>query len=258
MKIAKLLFLVCILFIYSCKKKRLPNPCEGLQQPVAEFAFKEVLSDTAFYADTIFRLNPVNFTALKNYKSVLWKIGSDTREFTSADFNLRFLNDLGSFIINFTGRNDPNVQCFPTDNGIYEGSRRLTIVEPYQKPNLTLSPMIGRYLGAFTNTPNDTFTVRIEYFDSSKYDVSLTGTKNFYRISNIPKAFRDTTSEPARQYPELSYGQSPNAMGYKSLEFGSSSNVLSGKGSANLVNDTLKVYYYNQLTGRRLFIGKRI
>lgn len=257
MQLTRILFFTLFLFTYSCKKKHDLNPCVGLNEPVAEFAFREMLTDTAFYADTIFRDNYVNFITLKNYKSVLWKLGSDPRDFTSADFNLSFLNNLGTINVGFTGRNDPNTQCFPNDNGIYSGTKQLTIVEQFEKPMLTISPMVGRYKGAFTNTPNDTFTVRIDYFDSTKYDVTLTGNKNFYWISNIPKGFRDTTSESARHYPELSYGQYPE-MGYKSLQFGSGSNIQRGKGFANLVNDSLKIYYYNQLTGRKVFIGKRI
>lgn len=253
----KLLFAALLLFISSCKKKHEANPCEGLTQPKAEFAFKEILTDTAFYADTIFRDNYVNFVASKPYQSVLWKIGSDPRDFTSADFNLSFINFLGTLNVNFTGKATPNTQCFPADNGVYAGMKQLTVVEQFEKPILTLSPMIGRYRGAFTDKPSDTFTVRIEYFDSTKYDVSLTGAKNFYWISNIPKGFRDTTSEKARQYPELSYGQYPE-MGYKSLQFGIGSNIQSGRGFANLINDSLKIYYYNQLTGRKMFIGKRI
>jgi len=243
--------------LLSCKKQNDVNPCEGLTQPIAEFAFKEVLTDTAFYADTIFRNNFVNFVASKSYQSFQWNIGSDPRDFTQANFNLSFHNFLGTLDINFTGRAKPNTQCFPADNGIYSGTKQLTVLEQFEKPFLTISPMVGRYKGAFTNSPNDTFTISIEYFDSSKYDVTITGGKNFYRINNIPKGFRDTTSEPARQYPELSYGQRPK-MGYKSLQFGDGSDIQRGKGFANLINDTLKVYYFNPLTGRQIFIGNRI
>ncbi|RYY00514.1 MAG: hypothetical protein EOO53_21760 [Gammaproteobacteria bacterium] len=187
--------------------------------PKAEFAFKEQLTDTAFYADTVFRDNYVNFVALKPYQSTLWKIGSDPREFSSSDFSLSFHNFLGTIDVHFVSRATPNTQCFPQDSGIYRGIKKLTIVEQVEKSILTISPLVGRYRGAFTNSPNDTFTVRVDYFDSSKYDISIVGSKNFYYISNFPKGFRDTTSEKARQYPELSYGQMPE-MGYKSCQFG--------------------------------------
>jgi hypothetical protein len=257
MLIKQIFFLVFLLVVLGCKKRIEVNPCEGLEPPTAEFYFKEVLTDTAFYADTIFRNNYVNFVASKTYQTVQWEIGSDPRDFTSANFNLSFHNILGTLNIHFTGRATPNTQCFPADNGIYTGTKKLTVLEQFEKPFLTISPMVGRYTGAFTNNPNDTFTVSIDYFDSTKYDVTLTGGKNFYWISNMPKGFRDTTSEPARQYPELRYGQRPK-MGYKSLQFGHGSSIRSGKGSANLDNDILKVYYYNSLTGRQIFIGKRI
>lgn len=257
MQLTRLLFLAFILVIYSCGKKPYLNPCEGLKQPVAEFAFKEMLTDTAFYADTIFRDNYVDFVALKNYKSVLWKIGSDPRDFTSADFNLSFINDLGTINIVFTGKNEPNTQCFPADNGTYQGSRPLTIVEQFEKPTLTISPLVGRYKGAFTNTPNDTFTVRIDYFDSTKYDVTMTGNKNFYWISNIPKGFIDSTSSISYEYPELRNGMSVE-MGYKSLRFGDITDIQRGRGFGNLIKDTLTIYYNHPQTGRKLFIGKKI
>lgn len=248
---------VLILLICSCKKKHDLNPCEGLTSPKAEFAFKEILTDTAFYSDTIFRDNYVNFVALKNYNSVSWKIGDDPRAFTSSNFTLSFVNDLSTFNVNFTGIATPNTQCFPNDNGTYQGIKQLTIVEQFDKATLTISPLVGRYRGAFTNSPNDTFTVRINYFDSAKYDVTMTGNKNFYWISNIPKGFIDSTSSTAYAYPELRNGMSVE-MGYKSLQFGIFSNVQRGRGFAILSNDSLKIYYTHIQTGRKLFVGKRI
>jgi hypothetical protein len=246
-----------VLHFCSCKKKREVNPCDGLTQPKADFAFKEILNDTAFYADTIFRDNYVNFVASKPYQSVLWKIGNDPRDFKSANFTLSFVNSLETITVNFTGWSTPNTQCFPDDKGVYNGIKQLTIVEQFDKPNVTLSPLVGRYRGAFTNTPNDTFTLRINYFDSVKYDVTMTGSKNFYWISNIPKNYKDSTSSTSYAYPELRSGQ-PVEMGYKCLQFGSGSNSSTGRGYAELVLDTLKIYYHNQLTGRKIFLGKRI
>lgn len=256
----KLLFTIVLSSVIctsGCKREQYKDPCKDQALPQAEFAFKEILSDTAFFADTIYRDNYVNFIALTDYQSVWWKIGSDPRDFRSADFNLSFINYLGSVNVAFTGTNIPNTKCFPTDKGTYKGSRMLSIVEQFDKSVLTLSPLVGKYLGAFTDKPNDTFTVHIDYFDSIKYDVTITGTQNFYFISNIPKGFRDTTTERARQYPELSYGMIPE-MGYKCMQFGIGSNIQQGRGFGNLLRDTLKIYYNHVNTGRQIFIGKRI
>ena len=244
------------LLILSCTDKHVENPCRDKVQPIAEFAIKEIVGDTAFVADTVFRDNAVQFEALTQYQTVKWKIGNDPRDFSQPKFQLYFFNDLTTIPITFTGTNQPNKMCFPNDNGVYSGVKQLTTVEQFDKSTLTLSPLVGRYRGYFTNNPSDTFTARIEYFDSSKYDPSITGLKNFYWISNIPKGYKDSTSSAALEYPELSYGL-PIEMGYKCFEFGwSATNCNSGNGW--LSHDTLYVNYGSSIQCKKKFIGKRI
>jgi len=256
MKILFLISTINFILLLSCTDKDLENPCKGKVQPVAAFTFKEIVGDTAFIADTVFRDNAVQFEALATYLTVKWKIGSDPRDFSQPKFQLYFLNDLLNIPITFTGTNQPDKLCFPNDNGIYSGVKQLTTVEQFDKSILTLSPLIGRYKGYFINNPTDTFTVRIEYFDSLKYDPSITGNKNFYWISNIPKGYKDSTSSNALAYPELRNGL-PIEMGYKCFEFGwSTSNCNSGNGW--LSHDTLYVNYGSPTQCKKKFIGKRI
>jgi hypothetical protein len=247
-------FLIAFIILSGCRKHPDKNPCAGLTLPVAEFSIRETVGDTTFSADTIFRDNYVEFKSLSQYQSVLWKIGNDPRDFNSADFNLSFNNFLGSLLVSFTGKKIPNTLCFPNDNGEYKGTKNITLVEQLDKSTLTISPLVGKYKGYFTDNPSDMWTVRIDYFDSTKYDVSTTGSKNFYWISNIPKAFIDSTSESARQYPELRNGIRLD-MGYKSFVF-QYNTCITGKGW--LQNDTLYVNYGNNFCGRRQFIGKRL
>lgn len=225
--------------------------------PKAEFHIKENLSDTAFLADTIFRDNYVTFETNGSYNTTTWKVGADPRTFTARSFTLSFADFLGTLDVQFTGRAAPNTRCFPSDSGVYSATTKLTVVEQVEKPFVTVSPMVGRYKGAYRETPQDSFVVRIEYYDSSKYDASVTGSKNFYWISNIPKGYVDTTSSPAYLYPELRQGMRPE-MGYKCLQFGDLGNVLRGRGFATLKNDSLTIYYTHIETGRKTFIGKRI
>lgn len=220
----------------------------------ASFDFKEVVGDTTFFADTIFRDNYVQFESLLPYDSVLWKIGNDPRNFNTTSFSLSFHTVLESLPIKFTGFRQSNAGCFPADSGVYKGQKQLTIVEQFDKSSLTKSPLIGKYKGHFTNAPADTFTVRIEYFDSAKYNTAVTGTKNFYWISNMPKGFEGTTSA-AVTYPELAQGQSIE-MGYKSFVFGGSSDCVQGR--AWLSNDSLYINYGNAVCGRKKFVSKRI
>jgi hypothetical protein len=241
-----------LLLAGSCRTKHDQNPCEGKTKPSGQFVMQELIGDTAFTADTVFRDNYVQFEALDNYESIAWKLGSDPRIRTDSLFSLSFITALGTIPINFTGKKTPNTVCFSGDNGSYSSAKNLTIVEQVEKPNITLSPLVGRYKGYFTDFPTDTFTVRLEYFDSAKYDVGVTGSKNFYWLSNMPNGF---TSLLGWSYPELKKGQ-PVEMGYKCFVFGSGSSIVQGKGW--LSNDTLYVNYGNNLVGRKKFIGKKL
>lgn len=240
------------LFFFSCKKNKTERPCDITQMPSGKFVTKEILGDTSFIADTIFRNNYVQFQTLDNYESVNWKLGSDPRDWTNQNFQLSFINALGEVPINFLGRKTANTLCFPQDNGKYGSSQNLVLLEQSEKPTLTISPLVGRYKGTFTNNATDTFIMRIEYFDSLKYDVGVTGSKNFYWISNIPKNY---TSTLGWIYPELLNGQ-PIQMGYKCFKFGSGSSEVQGRGW--LSNDTVLVNYGNNIVGRKKFIGKKL
>lgn len=211
------LSILLALFLISCKKKDTVNPCEGKQPMQALFVAKEIIGDTAFVADTIYRDNYVRFEALATYDSVQWKLGNDPRTFTCSSFALSFANDLVTIPINFKGFQQPNLQCFPTDVGIYSGVKQLTTVEQFDRATLTKSPMIGKYKGAYTDAPLDTFTIRIEYFDSAKYNPIYFGSESFYWVSNFPKGYKDSTSSMASLYPELREGTQPE-MGYKALK----------------------------------------
>jgi hypothetical protein len=245
--------LFCIVTVSTACRKKQDNPCEGLTKPSGQFVIKELIGDTAFIADTVFRDNYVQFQALDNYEIVTWKIGSDPRTWTDPEFSLSFVTVLGTVPINFNGRKTPNRQCFPGDSGMYTSSKELTMVEQVEKPYVTISPLVGSYKGYFTDNPADTFTVRMEYFDSAKYDASVTGSKNFYWFSNMPKGFISTTNA-AFAYPELKNGFSIE-MGYKCFVFNYDSYH---QGKAWLSHDTLYINYGDNLVGRKKFIGKKL
>lgn len=242
-----------LLTLTSCKKNHTKNICSEIKQPSGKFIISEMVGDTAFVADTVFRNNYVQLRAIDGYESVNWKLGSDPRNWSSPDFSLSFSNVLVTIPVNFTGKKMANIQCFPHDNGTYTSSQNLTLVEQFEKSGLTISPLVGKYKGYFTDKPTDIFTVRIEYFDSTKYDVGLTGSKNFYWFSNMPEGFIGETSA-SFVYPELRTGINIE-MGYKCFSFNYDSHH---EGKAWLSNDTLNINYGNNLVGRRKFIGKKI
>jgi hypothetical protein len=214
---------------------------------------KEMIGDTAFVADTVFRDNYVQFEPLEKYESVLWKLGSDSRDWVNPKFSLNFSTTLGTLPIHFTGNATPNALCFPGDNGKYTSTQNLTVLEQVEKPHVFISPLVGRYQGAFTDNPSDTFTVRLDYFDSAKYSTGITGSKNFYWLSNMPKGFTSTTNT-AFAYPELKNGFSLE-MGYKCFVFNYDSYQ---QGKAWLSNDTLYINSGDNIVGRKKFIGKKL
>lgn len=246
-----ILLLFSFVIIVSCTKDH-TNDCFGKTKPSGNFLLKEVLEDTSFIADTVFRNNYVKMEALDVYDSVFWKLGKDTRVWTSPGFALNFSTASGAIKINFSGKKTPNTVCFPRDSGLYSSSQVLNLVEQQDRASLTISPLKGRYFGYFTDNPSDTFTMRIDYFDSSKYNTSITGSRNFYWISNIPKGYISLLGWP---YPELQNGQ-PIYMGYKCFQFGTSSNAVQGRGW--LAHDSLFISYGNNLVGRKKFVGKKI
>ncbi|MBI3717808.1 MAG: hypothetical protein HY252_04360 [Sphingobacteriales bacterium] len=248
------LFFVSLISVNSRCHKTDVNPCAGKTKPDGKFLIKEIIGDTAFTADTIFRDNYVQFNAVNSYETVSWKIGSDPRTFTDSSFYLSFITALGTLPVNFTGKKTANPTCFPGDNGIYSSSQNFTIVEQVEKPNVTISPLVGRYKGYFTDSPNDIFTVRMEYFDSTKYDVTMTGSKNFYWFSNYPNGYASTLNS-AYAYPELKTGV-PIEMGYKCFHIYLHDSKYEGYGW--LSHDTLFINSGNSFEGRKKFIGKRL
>lgn len=249
-----LIYAFAVILLFSCKKKR-ENPCKNALPPIADFVTKEVIGDTAFTTDTIFNDNPVKFQSLQKYNSVTWKVGDDARSFTNPEFQLTFFDFIETISVSLTATRNPNTACFPSDNGNYTATKKFTLVEQFDRLTLTKSPLIGKYKGAFTDKPSDTFTVRLEYFDSSKYRADLTGNRNFYYFSNFPKGIVNTGTA-AYVYPELQSGFRVE-MGYKAFvfDFNSTTGI---NGNAWLSNDTLFIISGNNVTGRRRFIGKKL
>ncbi len=249
------LFLLLLpLMTLGCRKKTEPNVCSSIALPSADFNVFEQVGDTSFISDTIFRDNLLTIKAVESFESYSWKVGDDPRLYTNAEFNISFYSSLVSIPITLTGAKKPNTICFPNDRGVYSVTKQLTTVEQFDKNILTYSPLIGHYKGFFSDNPNDTFTVQFQYFDSSKYDVMLTGRKNFYYISNFPKGFTNT-STPGYVYPELSKGVQPE-MGFKSFVFDYSGT----KGRGWLLKDSLFINYvnYNTPVTRKKFIGVKV
>src|SRR5688572_20498083 len=105
MKTQFLLFVNIISFciLTGCKKNPTAGPCDFLIQPPEKFVIKEIVGDTAFITDTVFRDNYIQFESRGTYESVAWKIGTDTRTWQDSVFTLGFNNYLGTLPVRFEG-----------------------------------------------------------------------------------------------------------------------------------------------------------
>ena len=248
------------LLLLSCKKNN-HDPCQNAVQPSLSFNIREVVYDSSYVTDTMFSHNAVIFETVGEYDSVKWNIGNDPRIFKEPRFiygSGRFTGiPVGQVEIKLTAYKAPNVKCFPADKGIYTASKTLTIVDAYTRGSLTKSPLLGRYHGSNTDSPLDTFTVRIEYFDSTKYDLTHFGRQNFYWISNLPKGYFWDGSDQTYNNPELQYGVEINYLGYKG--FSTTDGATCNNGFGFLSHDSLIIDYGVSFANcKKRFIGRRI
>ncbi len=135
-----------------------PVPC-GI--PPAPFGFKieNNINDKFFTCDTIFP-SVVRLSAAPVYTSVVWQIGTDPRVYTQKAFDITFpATTVGTVTITCTGTRPVNRICFPNDDGVDTMTKVLTVMplNPYA-PHAAIE---GKFLGATTDAPRDTFTVRI-------------------------------------------------------------------------------------------------
>jgi len=96
----------------------------------------------------------VRFSAVGKYDSIKWKVGLDPREFTEKEFSLRFM-EKGSVQIRMIGFRAPNLECFPSDDGVDTVLKQLTIVPK------DASLVIGEFDGYFLSEPDIPFTMKI-------------------------------------------------------------------------------------------------
>lgn len=250
--------LTCMLLcmaIMACRKQKPKDPCEGVVQPTGDFVFLEPVGDTSFTADTVFNDNGAIFRPLSKYDTETWKVGNDPREFERFNFGLLFPEKYSETIsISFKGTAKPNTLCFSNDSGIYRATKKLTVVEQFDRATLTVSPLVGNYYGGYTDAPNVKWMVSFKYYDSAnKYNPSLTSLRNFYRLHNFPEYVeRYNTSAEIYVYPELK-NSIPIEMGFKCFAYNHGSDWY---GRAWLKNDTLTILAGEKPRVRK-FVGIR-
>ncbi|MDO7853653.1 hypothetical protein [Hymenobacter convexus] len=134
-----------------------PDPCAGAKANLLSFRFLENYGtptpDTAFTKQTITFEGPgVPYTAYE------WQIGADPRPFTQRKFALYFPDaSVGPLPVRLIARRPPNTRCFAKDDGVDTLTQVLTLVQRTQRR----APVYGKFLGANTDAPRDTFTIRV-------------------------------------------------------------------------------------------------
>jgi hypothetical protein len=252
-----LLILIYFLGIAGCRKKPIPyNPCQTGVKPKPVVCVQAMLSDSVYASDTLFNNNRAVFSTPETYDQYYWNIGSDPRTFTSQDFSLIFAKYTGSVLVKFRGQKAPNTLCFPGDDGMYEDTQRVVLVSQFTPP-ITISPLRGKYKGAFDDTRYDSIEFSIDYYDSVKYNNVYTGSQQFYWLNGFPKGFYNT-STTAYVYPELRNGMDME-IGYRSFEAGYKYSIATyGRIKGWLVNDdTLIILTKYQSESYRRFVALR-
>jgi hypothetical protein len=152
-----LMFTFCLYLLLSCDTTD-PDPCAGRKPVTAEFEIRAhtfsgfELPD----CDTVANAS-ISFKAIGDYDSYEWKIGYDDRTFTTKEVSLAFYRFYGDIPIRLIVRSEPNIRCFPEDDGIDTAYRTMTIIDWRELL------IYGDWFGRNVNYPNDTFTVNINY-----------------------------------------------------------------------------------------------
>lgn len=145
----------------SCHRKTedpAPVPCGKSPAPYG-FTIQNNINNKFFTCDTIFP-SVVRFSAAPAYSTVVWQIGTDPRVYTQKDVDVTFpASAVGTVTIRCTGTRPVNRVCFPNDDGVDTMTKVLTVMP--LNPSVPHAAIEGKFLGATTDAPRDTFTVRI-------------------------------------------------------------------------------------------------
>lgn len=137
------------------------DPCTLPASAKYYFTVANEVDTRYFSSDTIFAgglMGTVRLLAPPVYRSVVWQVGSDPRTYTANPFKLNFPTAVGTVRIRLVGTR-PVDACRPGDRGVDTLTQLLTVVPfNYRHPHAAVE---GRFAGATTAAPLDTFTVRI-------------------------------------------------------------------------------------------------
>jgi hypothetical protein len=170
--------IICFGVLFSCKKIQ-PNmsdvkiACDCAKEVSADFLMGEKYGETLIDEDTVFMPidfvdgNPMNFdysnyvciyfaADIQNAISYEWQVGNNSITQSDKEFSLYFNDTIGTIQVRLIVHANPNLKCFPNDDGIDTIIKSLTI------KNSKTIPMAGKYYGCNTNDPDHFFTIEID------------------------------------------------------------------------------------------------
>jgi len=242
-KYIALLTMVLIFSASSCKKCQDPanekcenyDPCYSKTPFEADFIMEEVVSsqgsypfglaDTSYITDTIVAhvssSTRLRCTALGDYDSYHWQIGSDPTIFTTKSFTQYFDYPVNVWVTLIATRK-PDTLCFPNDDGIDTVKKRLVAVPRSQ------SLVFGNYFGSSTQKPDSNYSVNVEVCPSQSEGFRVNGLakceltfgcNNGGGVGYRGAFFRNNESSVCQQAGFLFYNKPTNKLTIKYQQF---------------------------------------
>ncbi len=222
-----------LVWLSGCGKD--PDPCAALKPVSADFKFQQSFYgiDSLFDVDTIlmipdrnvFGTYRVSFNANEDGASYQWKVGDDPDTFIAKSFLLNFNQPYGKIDVTLIVNKQPNIECFPKDNGTDTVTRSLYL--------LNGSTIMYAFEGTFTGYLTDNHK---EIFDVTIVDLGPTPDPNdppqYYglKVYNLPKGCGRNDFTPREYAPEITQATYRNfyfeGKGYPSVPCGNSFSAL--------------------------------
>ena len=176
-----------------------PSPCTGQSANPLSFRIQEQTGSRFFDTDTTYP-RTVAFRAPRTYVAFQWTIGNDPTVFKDSVFTLEFNQAVGTIPVRLIARRALNTACFPHDDGVDTLTKVLTIVP--LDPTAPRPALLGKFNGATTDAPADTFTVRV--FTAPKPSVP---TDIELHLQNLNKGCLGTAIDVAGGYRSVVFSQ---------------------------------------------------
>lgn len=221
----------------------LPDPCKGMKANPLTIRFIEAFGTPT--PDTAYNNQPMVFEAPgAPYTSYKWLIG-DIDERTGRRVGVAFdSKTLGTIPVRLIATRPPNTACFKNDDGVDTLTKVLALVQ-YRDQR---APIYGKFQGANSDTPRDTFTVRIYSGPNAYYPNNPAAEPSNYALG-IPKGCQTPYRDIGLTWRGISAGG-----GGSCTTFDLTKGYLTTR-------DSIRIEYRTQVTPSivdKVFLGKRV